>query len=368
MAKSFMNTKRPHKKKNILSFYFFAILICNIYIFLIYFKLKYIRCELLKLRVNDKNILTDVQVSIVIPIFNRLLLINRSLSSAQNQMLPNIEIICVDDCSTEPTSEFIIERMKSDKRIKFVQHFYRQGNFHGRKNGVLTSKGQYIVSLDSDDSLYPNSINQVYEYAIKMNADVVDYIASNIFSSNKTIDNWRPCKENFTTNEQLKLQYYKKQLSYNIWKRFVKRSIYLKAIEFIYPFIKGKKLSKTEDVMTLGSIFLFASNMYCTNFRVYIHYMFSPLSVEKGFSQPYRQNRIQTKFTEKAIRYLYFIKKSNFKDASLEEMLRIRQISTLYNKITDIKTDVVEKNCELKIDGFVHYDVLKYGYCVIVKK
>lgn len=339
--------------------------------FLIYFKVKYIRCQLLKLRLNEKNIYqlsTDVQVSIVIPIFNRLFLINRSLSSAQNQMLPNIEIICVDDCSTEPTSDFIIERMKTDKRIKIVQHFYRQGNFHARKNGVLTSNGQYIVSLDSDDSLYPNSINQVYEYAINMNADVVDYIAVNIFNSNTTIDNWRPCKENFTTNEQLKLKYYKKQLSYNIWKRFIKRSIYLKAIEFIYPFIKTKKLSKTEDVMTLGSIFLFASNMYCTNFRVYIHYMFSPLSVEKGLSQPYRQNRVQMKFTEKVIRYLYFTKKSNFKDANLQEMLKIKQISVLYNRITNIKTDVVEKNCESKIDGFTHYNVLKYGYCVIVKK
>lgn len=132
--------------------------------------------------------------------------------------------------------------MQSDGRINLVQHFYQQGSFHGRKNWVFTAKGAYIISVDSDDYLHPNSINDVYEYAKKVDADIVDYRAENIAHSKYLSHDWKGCIKNITNNTELRMKYYNKELCFNIWKRMIKRSLYIKALSFVYPFIKGKRL------------------------------------------------------------------------------------------------------------------------------
>ena len=109
------------------------------------YEFKHITFNLSKIEISGES--SILPISIVMPIFNRLSLVNRSLISAQLQKSPKIEIICVDDCSSEPISDYIIEKMKQDKRIKLVQNFYSQGSFHSRKNGVFNSKGRYIIAF-----------------------------------------------------------------------------------------------------------------------------------------------------------------------------------------------------------------------------
>lgn len=311
-----------------------------------------------------------VHISIVMPIFNRLAYINKSITSAQNQTKPNIEIICVDDCSNESVSSFILELMKYDRRIKLVQHMYRQGSFHSRRHGVFTSKGEYIISIDSDDFLYANSIEPVYKYAKQVDADVVDYVAENVKNETNIIHDWLPCKKNFTNNRDLMRNYVKQKLSFNIWKRMVKRSVYINGMNYIYPYAKGKRLSKTEDVLTLGSIFLFANNMFCTKFLVYVHFMSSPLSVERGYLQPYYQNRNQSRYTESVVRYLYIKRYRSPNEASLNDMLRRSKISNYYNNIINIDVKSSKKKCEIidDVDGFEHFDFPDEGYCVVASK
>lgn len=326
------------------------------------YEFKQITFNLSKIELSPES--SVLPISIVMPIFNRLSLVNRSLVSAQQQKSPQIEIICVDDCSSEPISNFIIEKMKEDKRIKLVQHFYSQGSFHSRKNGVFSSKGRYIISIDSDDYLNPDSISPVYEYAVKTEADIIDYVAANKQKEAFRSHDWKPCLKNITNNTELMMRYYRNELSYNIWKRMIKRSVYLKALKFIYPFIKGKRLSRTEDVISLGSVFIFASNMLCTKFHVYVHFMFSPKSVEYGGLQSKEQTDIQHSYTFSLIHYLYIERKS-IPGASLEEFLSNKTRLDIYNNITNINNTVHLKACEFNIDGFKHVNNSEYGFCYI---
>ena len=91
-------------------------------------------------------------VSVVIPVFNRSHLINRTLKSVQQQTYSNIEVIIVDDCSDDSEQlKGVIAQFKQ-LNISYIRH---ERNKHGgasRNTGIKASRGKYIAFLDSDDT------------------------------------------------------------------------------------------------------------------------------------------------------------------------------------------------------------------------
>lgn len=88
-------------------------------------------------------------VSVIMPTYNRAHLIATSIDSVLNQAMPDLELIVVDDRSTDET-EAVIERIE-DPRIRFVQNEGRQGAGAARNLGIANARGQWIGFLDSDD-------------------------------------------------------------------------------------------------------------------------------------------------------------------------------------------------------------------------
>jgi len=88
-------------------------------------------------------------VSVVIPTYNRALLLSRAIKSVLNQTYLNFEIIVVDDCSTDST-ESVVKGFHDD-RIRYIRHEKNQGASTARNNGIMASKGEYIAFQDSDD-------------------------------------------------------------------------------------------------------------------------------------------------------------------------------------------------------------------------
>ncbi|MGH2101408.1 glycosyltransferase family 2 protein [Aerococcus urinaeequi] len=109
-------------------------------------------------------------VSIVIPNHNREKLLVRAVESIIHQTYKNIEIIIVDDCSTDNSSEIIIELEKKYKNIKGILLTENRGANYCRNLGVEFSKGNIISFLDSDDTLKPNKI-QIQFNTLKDNID-----------------------------------------------------------------------------------------------------------------------------------------------------------------------------------------------------
>lgn len=89
------------------------------------------------------------KVSIIIPTYNRSKLLSEAVKSLQQQTYKNIEIIIVDDCSTDDTPE-TVEKMMDD-RIIYVKHEVNQGGGKARNTGLKHATGAYIGFLDSDD-------------------------------------------------------------------------------------------------------------------------------------------------------------------------------------------------------------------------
>lgn len=116
-----------------------------------------------------------VKVSIVVPVYNVERYVERSLDSLLNQTLSEIEILCIDDASTD-TSLCILEKKASrDQRIKIIKHEENLGTSQARKHGVEQAIGEYLLFVDSDDTLELNACEELYTRMKTEEVDILHY-------------------------------------------------------------------------------------------------------------------------------------------------------------------------------------------------
>lgn len=111
-------------------------------------------------------------VSIIIPVYNVEQYIKETVKSVQEQTYEHVEIMLVDDGSPDGSGAICDELARSDKRIK-VLHQKNQGVTKARKHGIEASTGEWIVFLDGDDQLLPNTIEYFVTTALEKNVDIV---------------------------------------------------------------------------------------------------------------------------------------------------------------------------------------------------
>lgn len=111
-------------------------------------------------------------VSVIIPVYNVAPYLRQCLDSVCNQTLKNIEIICVDDGSTDGSLDILKEYAARDSRVQVIQ---QQNQYAGvaRQNGMAAATGKYLAFLDSDDFFEPDMFEAMAEAAEKNGTDVV---------------------------------------------------------------------------------------------------------------------------------------------------------------------------------------------------
>lgn len=111
-------------------------------------------------------------VSLIIPVHNAEPFLERCLDSAAAQTEPELEIICVDDASTDASGAMLEERAKRDKRFRVVHRAVNGGESAARNEGVALARGEYLAFLDHDDMLEPDACRLLYRAAKGANADI----------------------------------------------------------------------------------------------------------------------------------------------------------------------------------------------------
>lgn len=150
------------------------------------------------------NYAADV-VSVIIPVYNREFYVGNTIESAINQTYRPLEIIIIDDCSTDKSLD-IIKRYAAEYpgRIKCYRLEKNQGVTAARNIGLRFAKGQYIAFQDSDDLWKPDKIVKQIELLKKTNA-VLCYTAIEIVNEhNKVIKMKRQVKSKLSYKELLK--------------------------------------------------------------------------------------------------------------------------------------------------------------------
>ena len=106
----------------------------------------------------------SAKVSVILPTYNRGHLIQRAINSALKQTYSDLEIIVINDCSTDDTKEKI--KIINDSRIIYLENSQNMGPSYSRNLGISIAKGKYIAFIDSDDFWYQEKIEKQF-YAME---------------------------------------------------------------------------------------------------------------------------------------------------------------------------------------------------------
>lgn len=128
-----------------------------------------------------------IKVSVVIPVYNVEDFLEECLDSVINQTLEDIEVICIDDGSTDNSLEILNNYSKKDSRIQIIIQ-ENQGHAVATNNGIKLAKGKYLFLMDSDDILELNALEETYNVADGDNLDFVIFQAVNYYmDTNKLV-------------------------------------------------------------------------------------------------------------------------------------------------------------------------------------
>ncbi len=129
---------------------------------------------------RDQDLKPDV--SIVIPCFNTAEYVSKTIASALNQTHHNIEIICIDDGSSDNTLEVLEKEAAKDNRIVVLSQ-NNTGPSRARNNGIKISTGKFVLFLDSDDLLIPETVSELLEKAMAEELDMLFFDADSFYDN-----------------------------------------------------------------------------------------------------------------------------------------------------------------------------------------
>lgn len=112
-------------------------------------------------------------VSVVVPVFNGEASIKESINSLLTQSLREIEVILVNDASTDNTREVLNDLQSQDSRIHVIHLDKNVGVYQARATGLLSVNSPWVAFLDADDFLKPNMLKTMHNSAIQNDADIV---------------------------------------------------------------------------------------------------------------------------------------------------------------------------------------------------
>ncbi len=212
------------------------------------------------------------KISVIIPMYNCEKTIKSSLNSVQYQNISNIEIILINDFSTDNTSKIVEKIIKKDQRIKIINNHRNMGTLYSRSIAALIAKGKYIFGLDNDDLYFDEDlIDYIYKRGIKENLDIIEFLTINTWNYNIEISNM---KDIYTYQYQDNLYIQQPELStwmikFNgkfivhnnmIWDKCIKTSVYQKSVNLLGIKRYSQFVSWSEDTSMNFVIFNIAND------------------------------------------------------------------------------------------------------------
>lgn len=148
----------------------------------------------------------DIKISVIVPVYNMEKYIEQCIKSVINQTKKEIEIICINDGSTDSSENILRKLSEEDDRIRILYNKDSLGVAEARNKGIVEAKGEFLSILDADDFFENDMLENAYNMAIKCEADICIFKTKS-FDGNKieilkTIkDEWIDCKEGFSPIE-----------------------------------------------------------------------------------------------------------------------------------------------------------------------
>ena len=232
----------------------------------------------------DKNkypLLKNPKISIIVPLYNGGKYLNYSLRTIQNQELKEIEIIIIDDCSTDDSLNYVEKLMIEDPRIRLIKNYRNRKILYSKSIAALNSNGEFILELDQDDMFVRGDLfDIIYNESKKYGLELVqfrDFVKEEFYFKKRTRINFGkshwifPKKTFYMEENQLKSTLFKDRNNYLLWGILISSNLYKKSIYNLWEFIINYKLIYNEDYISTTMILSLAHNYKYLNIFGIIH-------------------------------------------------------------------------------------------------
>ena len=165
--------------------------------------------------------MNEIKVSIIITMYNVEKYIEKCLNSILNQTLKDIEIIIINDKSTDNSISIVKKLAKTDKRIILLENNKNLGAGKTRNKGLKVAKGEYIAFVDSDDFVDRDYYEKLYNKAKKTNTDICYSNYLKYYNKNK----YKRYNATPLNDEEI---FNSKEILYNMFETKLKQDFYVK--------------------------------------------------------------------------------------------------------------------------------------------
>jgi len=304
-----------------------------------------------------------ISVSVIIPIFNVENYLDECLKSIINQTLKNIEIICINDGSTDCSSEIIKKYRNEDSRIVSIYQSNKGLSF-ARNVGLKIAKGEYVYFIDSDDFLELNALEELYLYAKKHDLDIIYFNAKCIFSSYELEKKFENYKHYYNRNKDYNLIISGKEMFMEMTENNdyrVHACLQMLKLKFLLEneFIFYEGIYYEDNLFSLKCI-LYAKYVGYLNKFFYIRRLRenSIITVKRSYKHLYSYFIV-------ILNMIYFISINKF-DEKLQVKI-INEIDKLYNEEMFIYNNLSEEEKE-KINNFSAIDKYLFNLIIVQKE
>ena len=314
------------------------------------------------------------EVSVIITVYNEADCFYKGLRSVQNQSLKNLEIIIVDDHSSDNSVDKIEKYQKEDNRIILLKHSSNYGKIKSRSDAISLAKGKYITIIDGDDALAKkNILFNSLSIAKIGNLDIIEFKFIPFYKGHRTNEKNAVDKiENIYIHTQRLCHWHKSNriiyqpelkhkfinltqipsvINRNIWQKLIKNDIFKKVVEYIGPKYIEAFMLLYEDTIMAVSLFIISKSYYVMKDIGYYYSRGECLGcavINKKCIANNNKDNIQSD----SMKYIYF----------LSEKLSNNRFNGLliYNELLDIINSIFSFEENIKIDLVYIYEILDY--------
>ena len=279
----------------------------------------------------------EVKISIIIPAYNVKPYVTKCVESVINQSYTNLEIILIDDGSTDGTSRICDELAQRDNRI-IVIHQQNKGLSEARNAGLNVATGEWIAFLDSDDWIECEMYEHLLKMALEYGADISSCSSRNVYGNEKSVE--QIADEKISVFEKEKIiegLITQEMIRYEVWNKLWKR-------DFISDvrFIPGQV---SEDVHFDRVLFLKANKIVHTN-QIYHNYLISrPGNTNSTFK--FARMCVYDEFEQ-----MFSAVEGNLVLQNIVAMLAMKFAVNMYVESINAKQNKVSNELILKFDYF----------------
>lgn len=262
------------------------------------------------IKIYDKEAKIKIKmkkITIIVPVYNVESYIKEAIKSVINQSYENIEILLIDDGSTDASGRICDEYSKKDSRVITI-HQNNMGLSGARNTGLKNATGEYIMFLDSDDTFELDACEKMLNYIEETNADYIIANYSNMDEDGTIWDN-PVFDKNIYKKFKLSIADYDKSfyiMNSGVWNKMFRKS-YLDSLNI--GFVEGVP---AEDAIFTTLCFMKSKNVFYLPEKVYNYRLRAAGSISSSCSKKYFSG------INKAYRIIY----NNFKENGYLEYYR----------------------------------------------